>query len=197
MQIGTSLSGFPQAGIRAPADTPRTSATTHPTTDDKTEASRSPATNQALTEEQRAQVQTLKSRDREVRAHEAAHMAAAGGLARGGASYSYETGPDNRRYAAGGEVSIDTSSGNSAEETLQKAQTIRAAAQAPAKPSQQDLAIAASAGQMAAEARAELAAQRFSGDSHSSIRTEAVERYIQVANDSSAQQTLSGIDLTA
>ncbi len=195
MQIGTPPSGFPQTGMRAPADTPRTPATTNPATDNKTEPS--PTTNQALTEEQRAQVQTLKNRDREVRAHEAAHMAAAGGLARGGAGYSYETGPDNRRYAVGGEVSIDTSPGNSAEETLQKAQIIRAAAQAPAKPSQQDLAIAASAGQMAAEARAELATQqRFSGENHSGIRIEAVERYTQVANGRAAQQTLSGIDLT-
>ncbi|HEB92420.1 MAG TPA: hypothetical protein ENI94_02940 [Gammaproteobacteria bacterium] len=175
----------------------RAPPTTHPTTDDKTEPSGSPATNPSLTEEQRAQVQTLKSRDREVRAHEAAHMAAAGGLARGGASYSYEIGPDNRRYAAGGEVSIDTSPGNSAEETLQKTQIIRAAAQAPAKPSQQDLAIAARAGQMAAEARAELAAQRFSGESHSSIRTKAMESYAQVTGNSTSKQTLSGIDLTA
>ncbi len=143
-------------------------------------------------------MQTLQARDREVRAHEAAHMAAAGGLARDGASFSYETGPDNRRYAVGGEVSIDTSPGKTPEETLQKAQTIRAAAQAPAKPSQQDLAVAASAGQMAAEARAELAAQRPSepNDGRSSTQARAVESYAQVAKGHTSERALSGIDLS-
>ncbi|MCF6212179.1 MAG: hypothetical protein L3J88_13060 [Gammaproteobacteria bacterium] len=197
MQIGSSLSGLPppQAGPRAATDTPPT----NPAANDKTESSRAPATNQQLTEEQRAQVQALKSRDREVRAHEAAHMAAAGGLARGGASYSYETGPDNRRYAVGGEVSINTSPGNSPEETLQKAETIRAAAQAPAKPSQQDLAIAASAGKMAAEARAELAAQQFSGDDDDRSRTQAraVENYTQTSSTGTSEQKSVGINLIA
>ncbi len=201
MQIGSPLSSPtpPQAGPRAATDTPRTSATTNPAANDKTESSRAPATSQQLTEEQRAQVQTLKSRDREVRAHEAAHMAAAGGLARGGASYSYETGPDNRRYAVGGEVSINTSPGNSPEETLQKAETIRAAAQAPAKPSQQDLAVAASAGKMAAEARAELAAQQFSGDDDDRSRTQAraVENYTQTSSTGTSEQKSVGINLIA
>jgi|GEM_PF-4366859 len=64
---------------------------------------------QELTEQEQREVQELKTRDREVRQHEQAHMAAAGGHARGGPSYEYTTGPDNRRYAIGGEVSIDTS----------------------------------------------------------------------------------------
>ena len=55
------------------------------------------------------EVDQLKARDQEVRVHEAAHLAAAGGFAQGGASYSYQTGPDGRRYAVGGEVSINTS----------------------------------------------------------------------------------------
>ena len=62
-----------------------------------------------LSEQELKQVQELKTRDREVRAHEAAHLAAAGSLAIGGASYSYQRGPDGVQYAVGGEVSIDTS----------------------------------------------------------------------------------------
>jgi len=126
-------------------------------------------------------------------------MAAAGGLARGGASYSYETGPDNRRYAVGGEVSIDTSPGKTPQETLQKAQAIRAAAQAPAKPSQQDLAVAASAGQMAAEARAELAAREPSKNdgSRPSEQIKAVESYTQVAGSNTSERGVSTINLTA
>ncbi|MCL2160852.1 MAG: hypothetical protein FWH56_03030 [Betaproteobacteria bacterium] len=105
----------------------------------------------------RRQLETLKSTDRAVRAHEAAHMAAGGSLVTSGASYSYETGPDGQRYAVAGEVGIDTSKGRTPEETLVRAQQIRAAALAPADPSGQDRAVAAAAAQMAADARAEIA----------------------------------------
>ncbi len=99
----------------------------------------------------------LQTRDREVRAHEQAHLAAAGGLAVSGATFEYQTGPDGRRYAVGGEVRIDTSPGRDAEETIVKAERIRAAALAPADPSPQDRTVAAEASQMASEARVELA----------------------------------------
>ncbi len=102
-------------------------------------------------------IRELKQRDSEVRAHEAAHLAAAGSIANGGASFSYQQGPDGVRYAIGGEVSIDTSaiSGDPAA-TLRKADTIRRAALAPAQPSGADLQAAASATVMAAQALAEL-----------------------------------------
>jgi hypothetical protein len=51
----------------------------------------------------------LKARDREVRAHEAAHSAAAGSLAKGDPSLTFQRGSDGRLYAVGGEVNIDTS----------------------------------------------------------------------------------------
>lgn len=102
-------------------------------------------------------VRELKQRDAEVRAHEAAHLAAAGGIATGGASFSYQQGPDGVRYAIGGEVNIDTSSvpGDPAA-SLRKADTIRRAALAPAEPSGPDLQVAASAAAMAARAQVEL-----------------------------------------
>lgn len=111
----------------------------------------------ALTEQELKQVQELKQRDREVRSHEAAHLAAAGSLAIGGASYTYQRGPDGVQYAVGGKVNIDTSSvPGDPEATLAKAQRIRAAALAPAQPSSQDLRVAAQAAQMAVQARAEI-----------------------------------------
>lgn len=113
-----------------------------------------------LTDEERAQVEKLQARDREVRTHEEAHRAAAGALFRGGPSYSYQTGPDGRKYAVGGSVQIDTSPGRTPEETVQKARRIRQAALAPAEPSSTDRAVAARAAQMEAEAQAELATQR-------------------------------------
>ncbi|TAN69803.1 MAG: hypothetical protein EPN17_06785 [Methylobacter sp.] len=102
-------------------------------------------------------VSELKQRDAEVRAHEAAHLAAAGSIAKGGASFNYQQGPDGIQYAIGGEVSIDTSAipGDPAA-TLRKADTIRRAALAPAQPSGPDIQAAASATAMAAQAQAEL-----------------------------------------
>jgi hypothetical protein len=117
-----------------------------------------------LSTQESQETKALEARDREVRAHEASHKAAAGALAQGSASFTYETGPDGQRYAVGGEVSIDTSPvANDPEATLRKAETIRAAALAPAEPSAQDHAVAAQAAQMAMEARAEIA-QRRSND---------------------------------
>lgn len=103
------------------------------------------------------QIQTLKARDQEVRNHEQAHLSAAGGLAMGGASFQFVTGPDGQRYAMGGEVSIDTSgvSGDPAA-TLRKAETIRHAALAPAEPSGQDFSVASKATAMANQARLEM-----------------------------------------
>ncbi|HRD34085.1 MAG TPA: putative metalloprotease CJM1_0395 family protein [Rhodocyclaceae bacterium] len=113
-----------------------------------------------LSEEDQRQVSELQKRDREVRAHEMAHVAAGGGLVLRGASYSYETGPDGQRYAVGGEVTIDTSEGRTPQETLEKTTRIRAAALAPADPSPQDRKVAAMATQMAMQASVELALQQ-------------------------------------
>lgn len=118
--------------------------------------------NTRLSVEEHKVVQELKAIDREVRSHEAAHMAAAGGLAKGGASYSFQRGPDGQQYAIGGEVSIDVSSvAGDPQATLQKANAIISAALAPAQPSTQDRAVAAQAAQMAAEARIEIIRQRL------------------------------------
>jgi len=106
--------------------------------------------------------QDLSNRDRKVRAHEAAHRAAAGGLVRGGTSFTFVRGPDGRQYAVGGEVSIDTSPvRNDPEATLRKAQQIRRAALAPAEPSPQDRAVAAQAAGMEQQARSEVIRARL------------------------------------
>lgn len=112
-----------------------------------------------LTPDEQQVVAELRTRDAEVRSHESAHMAAGGGLT-GGMSLSYQLGPDGKRYAVGGEVSIDASPGKTPEETVLKAQRIRAAALAPAEPSAQDRSVAARAGQMEADARGQLRLQR-------------------------------------
>jgi hypothetical protein len=71
-----------------------------------------------------------------VRAHEQAHLVAAGRYASSGGTFPYETGSD---YAVGGEVAIDTSAiAGDPEATLRKMEQIRRAALAPANPSGQD-----------------------------------------------------------
>jgi hypothetical protein len=109
-----------------------------------------------LSNEAKAVVRSLQARDEQVRAHEQAHLAASGGLATSGASYTYQKGPDGVNYAIGGEVSIDVSPGRTPEETIARAVTIRAAALAPADPSGQDRAVASAASQLEQQARTEL-----------------------------------------
>jgi hypothetical protein len=105
-------------------------------------------------------VNQLQSIDREVRAHETAHASAGGTLA-GAPQLDFTTGPDGKRYAVSGEVSIDTSkvSGNS-QATIDKMRQVRNAALAPANPSSQDLKVAAIASQVASQAQVELNVER-------------------------------------
>lgn len=140
-----------------------------------------------LTDEQAQQlkeieqvVSQLKARDREVRVHEQAHVAAGGQYVTSGPIYQYQTGPDGNKYAVGGEVGIDTSpiSGDP-QATLQKAIQIQAAALAPAEPSAQDRKVASAAAQMASQARAEIVEQgqqALSDDGSESEESEGVGR---------------------
>lgn len=119
---------------------------------------------QSLPPEARAEVASLKSRDAEVRAHEQAHVAAGGQYVRGAAKYEYSTGPDGRRYAVSGEVSIDTSSvPNNPRATIAKMEAVKKAALAPSQPSSQDRSVAAAADKSAAQAQRELTAMAMKG----------------------------------
>ena len=115
-----------------------------------------------LSPEAKAVVAKLKLIDAKVRAHEAAHVAAGGGVVKGGATYTYQRGPDGKQYAVGGEVAIDTGDvPGDPKATLAKAQQIQKAALAPSDPSAQDRAVAAAAAAMAAAAALELARARW------------------------------------
>ncbi|CEP37937.1 MULTISPECIES: putative metalloprotease CJM1_0395 family protein [unclassified Halomonas] len=102
----------------------------------------------------------LKQTDREVRQHEMAHQTVGGAYA-GGASYEYEVGPDGKRYAVAGEVPIDYGPvPNDPQATIEKMQTVIAAAMAPADPSPTDYQVAAQARQYLLEAKLEASMQR-------------------------------------
>jgi hypothetical protein len=113
-----------------------------------------------LSDEEQKDVRELASIDREVRAHEAAHAAVGGNLA-GSPSFRFITGPDGQQYAVGGEVPISLEVvPQDPGATLRNAQQVQAAALAPAKPSTQDIAVAAAAAQLIVVSQLQLAAQK-------------------------------------
>ena len=124
-----------------------------------------------LNKSEQQEVDKLKRRDREVRAHEMAHQSAGGQYA-GSASYSYATGPDNKRYAVGGSVDIETSPAKTPEKTVKKAEQIKRAAMAPAQPSGADMQIAAKAARMKMEAQVKLNQREISGEDKEEESTE-------------------------
>jgi len=149
-----------------------------------------PAKSQAVAEtqlapEEQAQVQKLRQIDQKVRAHEQAHLSAAAGLAIGGANFQTVRGPDGKQYAVAGEVSIDVSSANTPEQTIDKARRIQAAALAPADPSSQDRAVAAAAAQMQIQAQAEMNRQK---------QEEARQKEGGSANNSPALQAYAALE---
>lgn len=150
-------------------------------------------TKQGLTEAEQKQVTELRDRDREVRAHEAAHLAVAGSYAIGGINLQLTKGPDGVMYATGGDVQIDTSavSGDPAA-TIRKAETIRRAAMAPASPSPQDRRVAAMAGKMILEAQAELALK-----TRKSPGEDGASAYSKVSAIDSASSSSSGLNQVA
>lgn len=117
------------------------------------------ATRTELTPAQQAQVAKLQQTDREVRAHEAAHLAAGNGVVTSGARYEYAVGPDGKRYAIGGEVSIDTGKEDEPRANIDKGGRIQRAAMAPAEPSSQDYRVAAVGAQMVADGYRDLRIQ--------------------------------------
>ncbi len=118
------------------------------------------ARGEPLSESEQAQLDKLKSRDQEVRQHEQAHKSVGGSYA-GSISYDYQQGPDGKRYAVGGEVSIDVSPEKDAAATAAKMRQVRAAAMAPAQPSAQDNAVAAEAARLETQARQDMSRERM------------------------------------
>ena len=144
-----------------------TAGTSQNTPDNGTDesAGRDDAQQRQQEQAQQREIAQLKQRDQEVRTHEQAHQAAGGQYA-SAPRYEYETGPDNKRYVTGGEVSIDISDEGTPQKNLQKMEQVRSAALAPAEPSAQDMKVAAEASQKILEARQDIAAEvasRLSG----------------------------------
>jgi len=115
----------------------------------------------ALSEAEQREVDELKQRDAEVRAHEQAHAAAGAG----NVNYTYQTGPDGKQYAIGGSADMQVSApAGDAKTKMEQARKLRAAAMAPAAPSPTDYAVAAKADRIIAEARQEARKEEVSSN---------------------------------
>ncbi len=132
-----------------------------------------------LTEEEEQQVRELERIDRKVRNHEQAHVAAGGRHVRGGPTYEYEEGPDGRRYAVGGSVSLDTSEEGDPEETIQKMREVRQAALAPADPSPEDHRVAQQANQSKMQARMEKQQEEQEEEGEEAAGPQTIEDFAQ------------------
>lgn len=133
--------------------------------------------------EETQELSLLQSRDTEVRSHEAAHISAGGSSVTGGASFTYQQGPDGKQYAIGGEVPISIGGGSSLEEKIASTVSARSGALAPANPSPADLKIASTAALMESTFRQELAQENK--EEIISKATKAYEQYSKPAGNGS------------
>lgn len=141
-------------------------------------------------------IKELQLRDREVRAHEQAH-AAAGGPYTGAPSYSFEVGPDGKKYAVDGEVSVDLSPiKGDPQATITKLQKVYNAALAPANPSIQDTRVANKAAQLIAEAQSQLLSESFEQENNtaSSVARASVNESFSKEQNVSINTELSDFD---
>ena len=134
-------------------DGPYNSSVGKPTSEKKEATS---STSTELTPSEKSVITQLQATDTAVKAHERAHISAGAGVILSGASFVYQKGPDERLYAVGGEVAIDTAAENEPEATVKKMQIVRAAALAPSDPSPTDYQVAATASMLQMQARLEI-----------------------------------------
>ncbi len=131
-----------------------------------------------LSKEELKAVRELQVRDRQVRAHEQAHVSASGRIATSAPNYEFETGPDGRKYAVGGSVSYNVPPASTPEEELLLAQQLRRMALAPMDPSPKDRATAAKAAVKEAKANRE-------------IREEKAEEFEEIAAETGQSEEKS------
>jgi hypothetical protein len=202
--VDTYVPSIPELSIHtepAPASAPVQSepATVSGAAEEENSDGGSNGVNPEYTPDELRIISDLQARDRDVRAHEQAHISAGGAYIRGGASYQYERGPDNQRYAVGGEVNIDSSPvRDNPEATIAKMQVVRSAALAPADPSAQDRAVAAAASRAEAVAHVELRerqaaeAQERNGEARQTQPwANAISAYTAPYNEQVSQQIIN------
>ena len=170
--INNSYAGFVQTSVSQTPDSQRTgsepdktvqkndpagSNTSEEQTATQADFAAKDVYSQKLTQAELQLLQELKQTDTKVRRHEMAHIAAGGRYITSGANFTYQQGPDGKKYVIGGEVSIDTSPvPGDPQATIQKMRQVKNAALAPANPSSQDMKVASKASQSASKALSDL-----------------------------------------
>lgn len=115
-------------------------------------------------------IDELKSRDKEVRAHESAHSANPELVKIGAAQFDYTMGPDGKAYATGGRVTLSTGNSKTPEEALIKAEALKKASMSPGEPSSKDFQALNAAIAMEYEARNQIYVKdKNSNERHQSI----------------------------
>ncbi len=113
-----------------------------------------------LSREEQKEVERIKRIDREVKRREVAHRAVAGNYARGSISFEYVTGPDGKKYAAEGHITIDARPIlNNPKASIRKAQAIRSA-KLDSGDAALDRSVSAEVAKMEREARIKLKTER-------------------------------------
>jgi hypothetical protein len=123
----------------------------------------------SLNREDQSALYKLTAVDLQVRFREQAHKAATGPYA-GVISYEYEKGPDGLRYAVGAQTPVDTAPEPDPEATIEKMETIRAAALTPGRRSAQDRDIARIAYAQLVQAQTQLRVRDQNATQHSEER---------------------------
>ncbi|KPZ68518.1 SprA-related family protein [Shewanella sp. P1-14-1] len=139
-------------------------------------------------------IKALAARDLEVKTHEQAHAAVGGNYANS-PEYTYEKGPDGKRYAVEGKVNIDVGViEGDAQATVTKMQKVYAAAMAPVQPSSADLQVAAEATRKLNEAKKELIVERQE-KVMSTEETQHINDLGQIFNNVDGDSLNSGLEL--
>ena len=123
----------------------------------------------SLNREDQSAIYNLTALDLQVRFREQTHKAANGPYA-GQTDYEYVKGPDGLRYAVGAETQVDTAPEPDPEATIEKMETIRAAALTPGRRSAQDRDIARIAYAQLIQAEAALRSREQNATQHSEER---------------------------
>ncbi len=112
-------------------------------------------------------IEDLKNRDKEVRAHEAAHSGDPRLVKIGAAQFDYTIGPDGKAYATGGRVTLSTGNARTPEEALSKAEALKKASMSPGEPSSKDFQALNSAIAIEFEARNQIYRDKHQKDENS------------------------------
>ena len=144
------------------------------------------------------EIEQLKQTEAEVINHEQAHKSVGAGIT-GPITYTHTTGPDDKRYITGSEVSIDTKIGSTSDETIAILEKVKQAALAPAQPSPQDLRVAATATAQIQQARGEMVTEPLEEEevpfANEDLQVNIPERFEQATVRNPQAETVFGKDL--